>query len=62
MKTTAHGDHLIQLTRFPVVFPINCYLVREGDGFTLIDTGIGGGAGAIIAAARAAGGRSCGSR
>ena len=56
MKTTVHGDHLIQLTRFPVFFPINCYLVREGDGFTLLDTGIGGGAGAILAAARAAGG------
>lgn len=32
---------------------VNCYLVRESDGFTLIDTTIGGGAKEIISAARA---------
>jgi glyoxylase-like metal-dependent hydrolase (beta-lactamase superfamily II) len=55
MKITRVSDHLIQLTRFPTVFPMNCYLVREDDGFTLIDTGIGGAAKTIIAAARANG-------
>jgi glyoxylase-like metal-dependent hydrolase (beta-lactamase superfamily II) len=29
---------LIQLTRYPVVFPMNCYLVREDDGLTLVDS------------------------
>ena len=49
MKTTTHGDHLIQLTRFSA---INCYLVREDDGFTLIDTNIPGSADAILTAVR----------
>ena len=48
MKTTYHGDHLIKLTRF---WSMNCYLVREADGLTLIDTGISGSASAILAAA-----------
>jgi len=39
MKVTRHGDNLWQLTRFSMV---NCYLVREGDGMTLIDTGMSG--------------------
>ena len=38
MKITQHGSNLIQLTFLKFV---NCYLVREDDGFTLIDTGIG---------------------
>lgn len=38
MKITQHGGNLIQLTFLKFV---NCYLVREDDGFTLIDTGIG---------------------
>ncbi|ATO28723.1 MBL fold metallo-hydrolase [Bacillus atrophaeus] len=29
-----------QLTFFPKLFPVNCYLVEEADGLTLIDTGI----------------------
>jgi glyoxylase-like metal-dependent hydrolase (beta-lactamase superfamily II) len=49
MKTTTYGDHLTQLTRFGA---INCYLVSEDDGFTLIDTGIVGSAAAILAAAK----------
>src|SRR6266487_2367314 len=49
MKTTTHGNHLIQLTRFGA---INCYLLREDDGFTLIDTGMAGSAEQILAAAR----------
>ncbi len=39
MKVTKHGEFLQQLTRFTL---INCYLVREEDGFTLIDMGISG--------------------
>lgn len=53
MKTVAYGDFLVQLTRFPQWFPINCYLVREADGFTLIDTGIAGTGKEILAAAQA---------
>ncbi len=52
MKSTQHGDHLTKLTRFGLV---NCYLVREDDGLTLIDTGIVGSAGAILGAAEALG-------
>jgi glyoxylase-like metal-dependent hydrolase (beta-lactamase superfamily II) len=48
MKATEHGDHLVKLTRLGVV---NCYLVREPDGLTLIDTGITGSAKKLIAAA-----------
>jgi len=55
MKTTRHGDHLAQLTRFPRLFPVNCYLVRDDDGLTLIDTAIAGSAPAILAAATALG-------
>lgn len=55
MRQTAHGEHLIQLTRFPHFFPINVYLVREADGFTLIDTNMAGATAAILAAARDAG-------
>jgi glyoxylase-like metal-dependent hydrolase (beta-lactamase superfamily II) len=35
MKTTASSNNLFQVTHFGA---INCYLVREDDGFTLIDT------------------------
>jgi len=35
MKVTAFGDNLFQLTHLGA---INCFLVREDDGFTLIDT------------------------
>jgi glyoxylase-like metal-dependent hydrolase (beta-lactamase superfamily II) len=52
MRSTQHGAHLTQLTRFPRVFPVNCYLVREDDGLTLIDAAIGGCEQAILAAAR----------
>ena len=50
MRTIAYNDHLFQLTRFPRIFPVNCYLVREQDGFTLIDAALQGSAPAIIAA------------
>lgn len=51
MRITSHGQYLTQLTRLPRVFPVNCYLVQEDDGLTLVDTGLGGSAPAIIAAA-----------
>jgi glyoxylase-like metal-dependent hydrolase (beta-lactamase superfamily II) len=47
------NQNLIQLTRYGLV---NAYLVREDDGFTLVDTTLGGGADDLIAAAQAAGG------
>ena len=52
MKMTLHGTWLAQLTRFPNVFPVNCYLVREDDGFTLIDAALPGSTHHILAAAR----------
>src|ERR1700687_6149545 len=38
MRVTRHGDHLVQLTRWAAVFPMNCYLVLEDDGLTLVDS------------------------
>jgi glyoxylase-like metal-dependent hydrolase (beta-lactamase superfamily II) len=52
MKITHINNHSIQLTRYGFV---NCYLVREDDGFTLIDTGLAGSEGDILAAAAGAG-------
>lgn len=52
MKITPYGEYLIQLTRFPLLFPVNAYFVREEDGLTLIDAGIPGTAPAYLAAAR----------
>jgi len=52
MKTTEHGNNLIKLTRLGM---FNCYLVREDDGFTLIDTNLPGSAKGILAAAKAHG-------
>jgi glyoxylase-like metal-dependent hydrolase (beta-lactamase superfamily II) len=53
MSTTTITQDLTQITRMRFV---NAYLVREDDGFTLIDTTVSGGADKLIAAARAAGG------
>lgn len=39
MKTT-RIDHLIQLSFMPRIFPVNCYLVEEQDGLTLIDAAL----------------------
>ena len=50
MKTTQHGTYLLQLTRLAA---FNCYLVREEDGFTLVDTGFAGSANDILQAAAA---------
>ena len=52
MKTTRVADHGLRLTRYGFS---NCYLVREEDGFTLVDTSLPGSAEAILAAAAAAG-------
>src|SRR5690242_196846 len=53
MSTTQVDPNLIQVTRWRFV---NAFLVREDDGFTLVDTTVGGGADELIAAAREAGG------
>ncbi len=50
---TQHGKNLIKITRFGFV---NCYLVREDDGFTLVDTMIGGSKAIILKAAKEFGG------
>jgi glyoxylase-like metal-dependent hydrolase (beta-lactamase superfamily II) len=53
MKTRTITPNLIQLTKLGFV---NAYLVREDDGFTVVDTTTGGSGADIVAAARAAGG------
>jgi glyoxylase-like metal-dependent hydrolase (beta-lactamase superfamily II) len=53
VKATRHGDNLHQLTRMGMV---NVFLVREDDGFTLIDTGLPGSANDIVKRADEAGG------
>jgi glyoxylase-like metal-dependent hydrolase (beta-lactamase superfamily II) len=50
------SENLIMLTRRKLVLP-NAYLVREDDGFTLIDTTTRGAAEQLIATADRAGGR-----
>ena len=49
MKITQVTPNSIQLTRLAFV---NCYLVRESDGITIVDTGLPGTHDAILAAAR----------
>lgn len=53
MKTTVVSENLIKLTRRNLLLP-NAYLVREEDGFTLIDTTTRGAADKLIAAASSA--------
>jgi glyoxylase-like metal-dependent hydrolase (beta-lactamase superfamily II) len=53
MKTIRVTDNLVMLDRLHFV---NAYLVRESDGFTLVDTTLGGAADDLIAAASAEGG------
>ncbi|MBC1490034.1 MBL fold metallo-hydrolase [Listeria sp. FSL L7-1485] len=48
MKVTAKHQYW-QVTTFPVLFPVNCYLVLEKDSLTLIDTGVLAHAKGIIA-------------
>ena len=52
MKTTTITPNLIQLRRLGFV---NAYLVREDDGFTVVDTTLSRGAGALLDAATEAG-------
>jgi glyoxylase-like metal-dependent hydrolase (beta-lactamase superfamily II) len=52
MKVTQISSHAHQIARFGLM---NCYLVRESDGFTLIDTTIPGAAKNILAAAESLG-------
>ena len=52
MKTHQITDNLIQLTRYGFV---NAYLVREDDGFTLVDTTLSRGGNEMVAAATDAG-------
>lgn len=49
MRVTRHGDNLWQLTR---LIGFNCYLVRERDGLTAIDTNMTGSHKGIAGAAR----------
>ena len=48
MRVVQETENLVRLTRFGM---INCFLVREAEGFTLVDTGLQGSAGAILRAA-----------
>jgi glyoxylase-like metal-dependent hydrolase (beta-lactamase superfamily II) len=52
MKVKASSNNLFQLTCFGA---INCYLVREDDGFTLIDTAMSGQAQSIMQVAHTLG-------
>jgi glyoxylase-like metal-dependent hydrolase (beta-lactamase superfamily II) len=52
MKVTTHGEYLIRVKH---LWPINCYLVREDDGLTLIDALLPGSADGILQAAQEAG-------
>jgi glyoxylase-like metal-dependent hydrolase (beta-lactamase superfamily II) len=52
MRVTEHGDYLVQLSRWPVLFPVNIYLVREDDSLTLIDTGMSGRGDTVLEQAR----------
>ncbi len=54
MKTTQFSKDVCQITFLGFS---NCYLVREQDGFTLIDTSLGGHAKEIMAVARSFGGQ-----
>ncbi|MDO8213846.1 MBL fold metallo-hydrolase [Conexibacter sp. CPCC 206217] len=48
MRTTRVTEQIAQLTRFGLM---NAYLVREDDGFTLVDTMAAGSAGGLVGAA-----------
>lgn len=53
MTATKHGEHLVKITRLGTV---NAYLVREEDGFTLVDTLIPRSGKVILETARLQGG------
>ena len=52
MRLVRETDNLYRLTRFGI---FNCFLVRENDGFTLVDTNFPGSEDAILSAARSLG-------
>jgi glyoxylase-like metal-dependent hydrolase (beta-lactamase superfamily II) len=52
MKITQHGPRLVQLTRYAAIFPMNCYLVAEDDGLTLVDSTMSSPADDVAAMAR----------
>jgi glyoxylase-like metal-dependent hydrolase (beta-lactamase superfamily II) len=52
MRIVRETEHLVRLTRFGM---INCFLVREEDGLTLVDTGLRGSSEPILEAARQTG-------
>lgn len=52
MSLFQHGRYLHQLRRY---YLVNCYLVEEEDGLTLIDTAFSGSSGAIVAGAQTLG-------
>jgi glyoxylase-like metal-dependent hydrolase (beta-lactamase superfamily II) len=53
MKIRSVSDNVLQVTRAHFV---NAYLVREDDGFTLVDTTLGGAADTLLSIARQSGG------
>ena len=55
MQTRSSGRYMLQITRYPRIFPVSCYLVRDDDGFTLVDTGLPNSADEILAIAKAHG-------
>jgi glyoxylase-like metal-dependent hydrolase (beta-lactamase superfamily II) len=55
MRITQHGANLTQLTKFPRIFPVNCYLIREETSLTLIDAAIPGCERAVLTAAESLG-------
>ncbi len=56
MHLVQETKNLIRLTRFGMV---NCFLVREDDGLTLVDSGLAGSAPGILTAARSLGAPIC---
>ncbi|MDR1426706.1 MAG: MBL fold metallo-hydrolase [Bifidobacteriaceae bacterium] len=50
-----HYGQAAQLTLWAALFPVNCYLVREEDGLTLVDTTMRAGAKGVARAIQAAG-------
>lgn len=55
MKATIISERIVQLTRWPLLFPVNVYLVRDGAGLTLIDAGMPGSEASILRAAQSIG-------
>ncbi|WP_077308195.1 MBL fold metallo-hydrolase [Terribacillus halophilus] len=54
MRLQKH-EHLYQLTFMPRLFPVNCYLIEEKDGLTLVDAAMTSSAASILSAAETIG-------